>query len=247
MRIFHHFRFVVIALILTCMSVNADEFDSAGVKIHYTVQGKGGPVILIHGLYSSGRMNWEVPRTAALLAKYFQVVAMDCRGHGQSDKPEAEGAYGTNMVEDVVRLMDHLSIKKARVAGYSMGGMIGMKLTVMHPERVSRVVLCGMGWHKAGARMNSIWSEVQRKRFNVPPACAHSFPELSVTEAEIKGVKIPIEMIVGDHDPCREWYVEPLRKVRPDWPEHVIPDAGHLNCFLKPEFKTQLEAALEKE
>lgn len=247
MRVFHHFHFVVIALILTCMPAVADDFDSDGVKIHFTAQGKGEPVILIHGLYSNSRMNWELPGTAALLEKHFQVVAMDCRGHGQSDKPQAEGAYGTNMVEDVVRLMDYLGIKKARVAGYSMGGMIGMKLAVMHPERVSRLVLGGMGWHQAGARMNSIWSEVQRNRFNVPPACARSFPALSVTESEIKAVKIPVEMIVGDHDPCREWYVEPLRAVRPDWPEHIIPDAGHLNCFLKPEFKLQLESALEKE
>lgn len=246
MRVFHHFHFVVIALTLTCMSAVADDFDSAGVRIHYTVQGSGEPVILIHGLYSSGRMNWEVPGTAALLAKHFQVVAMDCRGHGQSDKPQAEGAYGTNMVEDVVRLMDHLGIRKARVAGYSMSGMVGMKLAVMHPERVSRLVLGGMGWHKAGARMNSIWGDVQRNRFNVPPACAHNFPALSVTESEIKAVKISVEMIVGDRDPCREWYMEPLRAVRPDWPEHVIPDAGHLDCIMKPEFKAQLEAALER-
>lgn len=224
----------------------ADDFDSAGVKIHYTAPGKGAPIVLIHGLYSSGRMNWELPGTVALLAKRFQVVTLDCRGHGQSDKPQAEGAYGTNMVEDAVRLMDHLGIKKARVAGYSMGGMIGMKLAVMHPNRVSRLVLGGMGWHQAGARMNSIWDDVQRNRFNVPPACARSFPALSVTESEIKSVRIPVDMIIGDRDPCRDWYVEPLRKVRPDWPEHVISDAGHLNCFLKAEFKTQLAAALEK-
>lgn len=228
------------------MSAVADEFNSAGVKIHYKVQGHGEPVVLIHGLYSSGRMNWEVPGTAALLAKHFCVITMDCRGHGQSDKPEAEGAYGTNMVEDVVRLMDHLEIRQARVAGYSMGGMIGMKLAVTHPERVSRLVLGGMGWHKAGARMNSIWDEVKRKRFTVPAACAHGFPALSVTESDIKAVKIPVEMIVGDQDPCREWYVEPLRHVRPDWPVHVIPDAGHLNCFLRPEFKAQLAAAIER-
>jgi len=45
----------------------------------------------------------------------------------------------------------------------------------------------------------------------------------------------------------RPWqYVEPLRRVRPDWPEQVIPGAGHLNCLLKPEFEQELEKALEK-
>jgi len=226
------------------MQATADEFDSAGVKIHYAIHGHGESVILIHGLYSTGRLNWDLPGTTALLAKHFQVITLDCRGHGRSGKPQAEDAYGTNMVEDVVRLMDHLKIRKARVAGYSMGGMIGMKLTVTHPDRVSQLVLGGMGWHKAGARMSSVWDHLDRKRFKVPPACAKSFPQLAVTEAEIKALKIPVAMIVGDSDPCLLWYVEPLHQVRPDWPVRIIAGADHLNCIAKPEFKSQLAAAL---
>ncbi|HXT11080.1 MAG TPA: alpha/beta hydrolase [Candidatus Angelobacter sp.] len=226
------------------MHLRADEFDSAGVKIHYAAHGTGEPVILIHGLYSSGRLNWDLPGTTALLAKHFQVITLDCRGHGRSGKPREENAYGTNMVGDVVRLMEHLHISKARVAGYSMGGMIGMKLTVTQPERVSRLVLCGMGWHKAGARMKRIWDDIDQDRFFVPPACAKSFPALAVTEEEIKSVKIPVTMIVGDQDPCLQWHVEPLRELRPDWAVHIISDADHLNCVSKPEFKTQLKAAL---
>ena len=237
---------VGVAFILMAMPVMADDFDSAGVKIHYTVQGKGEPVILIHGLYSNGKMNWDMPGTSALLAKHFQVVTLDCRGHGLSDKPEAADAYGINMVEDVVRLMDHLKIPKTRVAGYSMGGMIAMKLAVTHPERVTSIVLGGMGWLKAGASRNSYWDGLETSHFNVPVACPRSFPALAVTESDVKGVKIPVAMIVGDRDPCRQWYVEPLREVRPDWPVHVVADAGHINCPAKADFKTQLEAALEK-
>lgn len=228
------------------MQSAAHEFDSAGVKIHYAIHGHGESVVLIHGLYSTGRLNWDLPGTTALLAKHFQVITLDCRGHGRSGKPHAEGAYGTHMVEDVVRLMDHLKIQKARVAGYSMGGMIGMKLTVTHPNRVSRLVLGGMGWHQAGARMNSVWDGLDRNRFKVPPACAKSFPQLAVTEAEIKAVKIPVTMIVGDSDPCLLWYVDPLHQVRPDWPVRIIAGADHLNCIAKPEFKSQLDAALAK-
>lgn len=240
------FCVALIAFILSAMFAMADDFNSGGVRIHYTVQGDGEPVILIHGLYSSGAMNWGLPGTSALLARHFRIIALDCRGHGQSDKPTAEGAYGTNMVEDVVRLMDHLNLPKARIAGYSMGGMIAMKLAVTHPDRVSRVVLGGMGWHNANAPMNAFWESVKNSRFNVPPACAHGFPALAVTEAEIKAVKIPVEIIVGDSDPCRRWYVEPLQRVRPDWPVHIISGAGHLNCVGKPDFKQQLEEALEK-
>src|SRR5690349_9337528 len=108
---------VAAGLSLMAVTSHGEEFNSDGVKIHYTVQGKGEPVILIHGLYSSAKLNWEAPGTSALLAEHFQVIALDCRGHGQSDKPTAEGSYGTNMVGDVVRLMDHLKISKARVVG----------------------------------------------------------------------------------------------------------------------------------
>jgi pimeloyl-ACP methyl ester carboxylesterase len=142
--------------------------------------------------------------------------------------------------------MDHLGIQKARVAGYSMGGMIAMKLAVTHPSRVTSVVLGGMGWLKAGARMNSFWDGLKTSHFNVPIACPRSFPELAVTEADIRAVKLPVTMIVGEQDPCRQWYVEPLHQVRPDWPEHVIAGAGHINCPGKADFKKELEAALEK-
>lgn len=221
-----------------------DKFDSAGVKIHYAVQGAGDPVILIHGLYSNSRLNWELAGTTKLLAEHFRVITMDCRGHGQSDKPQAEGAYGINMVEDVVRLMDRLGIRSARIVGYSMGGMIALKLAVMHPDRVSRVILGGMGWRKPGETMNRIGEGLEKERLKVPAACLNSFPTLTVTESEIKALKIPGAMIVGDQDPYRERYVEPLHQIRPDWPVHVIVGANHLNCVGKPEFKTQLQTAL---
>jgi pimeloyl-ACP methyl ester carboxylesterase len=102
----------------------AQTFDANGVKISYFVQGKGEPVVLLHGWLSSAGVNWALPGTSALLAKDYQVIALDVRGHGLSDKPTKEDAYGPELVEDVVRLLDHLKIEKAHVVGYSMGGII---------------------------------------------------------------------------------------------------------------------------
>lgn len=228
------------------MRPGGEDFNSNGVKIHYAVHGFGEPVILIHGLYSNGWLNWDFPGITASLAKHFEVVTLDCRGHGRSDKPAAEDAYGTNMVGDVVRLMDHLNIRTARIAGYSMGAMITMKLAVTHPDRMSAAVLGGMGWLKAGASLSSVWDKIERPLFTVPPACAKSFPQFGVTEAEIRAVNIPVTILIGEEDPCRKWYVEPLQAIRPDWPVHVIAGAGHLNCITKPGFKTQLETAFVK-
>ena len=69
-----------IALVALQFTIRADDFDSAGVKIHYEVQGKGEPVVLIHGLYSSAMMNWGLPGITADLARNYQVIALDCRG-----------------------------------------------------------------------------------------------------------------------------------------------------------------------
>ena len=161
----------------------ADEFDSDGVRIHYTVSGQGEPVILIHGLYSNAKMNWDMPSTTAELAKHYQVIALDNRGHGQSEKPEAEGQYGVKMVEDVVRLMDHLHIAKAHVAGYSMGGMIMMKLLTLHPDRVISAVLGGMGWLQTDTPLQRFWETIRgRDNQKVPVVCPHGFAQLAVTE-----------------------------------------------------------------
>src|SRR5262245_35657031 len=96
--------------LLPCGIIHAAEkleirsFDSNGVKIFYFVQGSGEPVILIHGWLSSAGINWALPGISGHLAKNYQVLAMDVRGHGLSDKPAKEEAYGPELVKDVTRL-----------------------------------------------------------------------------------------------------------------------------------------------
>lgn len=126
--------------------VPGEYFDSNGVRIHYTVEGAGEPLILIHGLAANADINWRRAGVNAMLRKDFQVIAFDCRGHGLSDKPHEKSQYGLEMVNDVTRLMDHLGVEKAHVAGYSMGGFIALEVAIRHPERVRSVALCASGW-----------------------------------------------------------------------------------------------------
>ncbi len=137
-----------LSLLLASFGLHAEDrfFDSAGVRIHYTIEGQGEPVVLIHGFAANALMNWGAPGVIGALAQNYQVIAIDNRGHGQSDKPLDPEAYGAKMVEDVVRLLDHLQIKKAHIAGYSMGGFITGKLVTTHPERVLTATLGGAGW-----------------------------------------------------------------------------------------------------
>ncbi|MBI2435555.1 MAG: alpha/beta hydrolase [Candidatus Hydrogenedentes bacterium] len=121
-------------------------FDSNGVKIHYTVEGAGPPVILVHGFAVNGDLNWRRPGVIDALSPRYQVITLDNRGHGLSDKPHEAGKYGIEMVEDVIRLMDHLKIPKAHVVGYSMGGFMTLKLLTLHPDRLLSVAPCAAGW-----------------------------------------------------------------------------------------------------
>ena len=104
-----------------------------------------------------------------------------------------------------------------------------------------------MGWLKPDSPFQHFWEEAKEPRIaKVPVACVRGIAKLAVTEDEVKAVRVPVTIIVGERDPCRRLYVEPLVRVRTDWPEHVVQGAGHMNCILKPDFKTQIEAALDQ-
>lgn len=118
-------------------------FDSSGVRIHYVEAGQGDPVVLIHGFSSSAQANWRASGVFDKLAREFHVVAIDCRGHGQSDKPHDPASYGMAMVDDVARLLDHLHIRRAHIVGYSMGGAITGAFAVKYPERVLSAIFGG--------------------------------------------------------------------------------------------------------
>jgi pimeloyl-ACP methyl ester carboxylesterase len=121
-------------------------FDSDSVAIHYEERGAGAPVVLVHGFASSIKGNWGDTGWVDFIAENYRVIAMDCRGHGQSAKPHEGEAYGTaNMAGDVVRLLDHLKIHRALLMGYSMGAWISLNVIVAFPDRIRAAVLGGIG------------------------------------------------------------------------------------------------------
>jgi pimeloyl-ACP methyl ester carboxylesterase len=131
-------------------------FTSNGVKIRYVDVGRGEPVVLVHGFSSTLDLNYAQLGTIDALAKDFRVIALDCRGHGKSDKPHDPKQYGLQMVEDVARLLDHLAIPKAHIVGYSMGGAITGKFVTAYPDRVLSATFGGsaprMGWTEQNQR-----------------------------------------------------------------------------------------------
>jgi len=128
-------------------------FDSDGVRIAYVdaapASGAGDPVFLIHGFGSNHAVNWvNTMWVKTLTHAGYRAVALDNRGHGQSDKLYDPAAYTPPvMAEDARRLLDHLQIDRADMMGYSMGARIAATLALNHPERVRSLLLGGLGLH----------------------------------------------------------------------------------------------------
>jgi pimeloyl-ACP methyl ester carboxylesterase len=155
------FRFLLAMFAAFCLAPGPADaadgvFDSDGVKIRYVTEGTGEPVVLIHGWMADSSM-WGRDRSGntklnAAGAEGFQLIALDCRGHGQSDKPHDPEQYGAAMAADVVRLLDHLKIEKAHLVGYSMGAFIAGKVAATHPRRVLSVIYAGQAPLVAGLK-----------------------------------------------------------------------------------------------
>ncbi|MFO0849710.1 MAG: alpha/beta hydrolase [Gemmataceae bacterium] len=139
----------LLACSLAAPPVTADDgvFDSNGVKIRYVTAGAGEAVVLIHGWMADsgmwGRDKSGETRLDTTGADGFRFIALDCRGHGKSDKPHAVDKYDAEVAADVVRLLDHLKVGKAHLIGYSSGAFVAGKVAATHPGRVLSVVYAG--------------------------------------------------------------------------------------------------------
>ena len=250
-------------------------FDSNGVSIHYTDEGKGEPVVLVHGFAATGQLNWRFTGVVDELAKQFRVIAIDVRGHGRSGKPTDAGAYGVEMGEDVIRLLDHLGIQRAHVAGYSMGGFITLHLLTRHPERILRAAVCGFGWQRPdpsalnvydllgnafdhgfgfsamasfvnpGAGIGPVRAALtdliagQLLDRRAMAAVARSLKGLTVTEAALRAVNVPVLSVIGTADPLLPG-VQALTDVLPHHEIVLIEGGTHRYTPRDPRFRTAL-------
>ena len=114
-----------------------------GVRIHYQVEGEGPPLVLQHG-FSNSLEGWYDTGYVHALQHDFQLILIDARGHGASDKPHDPEAYALQWrAGDIVTILDQLHIAKAHFFGYSMGGWIGFGLAQYTPERFHALIIGG--------------------------------------------------------------------------------------------------------
>jgi pimeloyl-ACP methyl ester carboxylesterase len=113
------------------------------VHIHYQAVGTGPALVLHHGTMGSGP-DWIDLGYVDALKHRHQVILIDARGHGRSDKPRDPDAYDLPLrAADVVAVLDDLGVASASFLGYSMGGWIGFGLAKYFPQRIDAFIIGG--------------------------------------------------------------------------------------------------------
>lgn len=107
-----------------------------GVVLAYRDYGKGPPLVVVHGLFGSGR-NWH--GIAKRLSDRFRIFAVDLRNHGES--PWTPTMTLDDLCEDLLRFLDDHHIDQATVLGHSLGGKASMLLALRHAARVEQLIV----------------------------------------------------------------------------------------------------------
>jgi len=108
-----------------------------GISVNYSETGAGFPIVLVHGL-SDSSIFWAplIPN----LSKHYRTIALDLRGHGESEKPDAP--YSVELFsEDLLCFLQKLEILNAHIMGLSLGAAVAQQLALDHPERVRSLIL----------------------------------------------------------------------------------------------------------
>lgn len=119
--------------------------SSDGTRVYYELEGSGPAVVLQHGTGGRGQ-TWRDRGLVDAMKDRFQLVLVDSRGHGSSDRSTNQADYALpGRVQDLTAIMDHAGIHRAHFFGFSMGGWIGYGILKYAPQRFHSVVIGGFG------------------------------------------------------------------------------------------------------
>ena len=242
------------------------QFNSDGVTIAYEEVGQGPPILLIHGFASNMRVNWfDTGWVKTLSDAGRRVIAIDNRGHGESEKLYDSAQYSSPiMAEDARRLLDHLGIAQADIMGYSMGARIAALITISHPERVRRAVFAGLAANMVhgvggsaeianaleapsiddvtapGPRSFRKFAEQTKSDLKALAACMRSQRQ-KIAAADLIKISVPALVVAGEHDDIAG-PVDELVRIIPGARGMALARRNHMNAVGDRGFK---EAVLE--
>ena len=151
---------------------------ATGVRVHWAEQGDPAApvVVLLHGWTDSWR---SFERVFDALAATHRVVALDLRGHGESERP-VDGYRVGDLAADVVAFLDAQGIERAHVVGHSLGSLVAQHVAARAPARVERLVLAGATADSRTPLVAGMRDALREMRGQVPESFAREFQRSSV-------------------------------------------------------------------
>lgn len=168
----------------------------AGGELHVEWAGEGPPVVLLHSGSFDSRM-WEPQFTA--LADAFRVVVFDSRSHGRSST--ATGDWHPD--DDLLAVLDALSLRRAALVGSSFGGATALDLALRHPDRVSALALVGGGVNPPEFRDPFVLEQHRRQAAAAEARDPEAFVEAVLRYAVDGAHRSPAESPAEVREACR--------------------------------------------
>lgn len=184
----------------------------ADTFLHYTRQGGGPPLLLLHGNGEDG--SYFVHQVDAF-SMHYTVYAIDTRGHGLSPRGDAPFTM-EQFARDLLEFMDEERIEKANILGFSDGGNIALTFALAHPERVDRLILNGANLTPSGVKLQvqipivlgywaaSLFAKLSPKAKKNAEILGLMVKEPHIPPEALKRLYIPTLVIVGTRDMIRD-------------------------------------------
>lgn len=227
-----------------------------GLSMYYEIHGAGKPLVLLHGSFGTAESWGQILPT---LTKTRQVILVELQGHGRTADVERPLTM-EQMADDTAALLKHLKIEEADVFGYSMGGEVGLALAIRHPEAVGRLAILGSAM---GSMKDTYEKETYEQFLSITPEI-FNFPQVKdpyvkvapnpekwpdlvrkimamgrsyegFTHEQVKGIKCPVLVMMGDREGIRLEHAVEMRRTIPIAQLAVFPNADHFLLFMSPD------------
>lgn len=222
------------------------------IHLHYTRQGSGPPLLLLHGNGEDG--GYFVHQTE-YFSRHYTVYALDTRGHGQS--PRGAGPFTmARFAQDLLDFMDEQKLERAHLLGFSDGGNIALTFALAHQERIRRLVLNGANLSPAGVkahvqipivlgwRIASLFARRNPQARQNAEILGLMVKEPHINPAALSALRVPTLVIVGTRDMIRDRHTQSIAASLPNARLERIP-GDHFIAAKNPEaFNRAVEAFL---
>jgi pimeloyl-ACP methyl ester carboxylesterase len=209
-----------------------------GLEMYYEMHGSGSgePLVLLHGSFMTISNNW--PGWIGVLSKARTVIAVEMQGHGRTADINRGFSY-ESLADDIAAMLDYLTITRADLLGYSMGGGVAMQVAIRHPDKVRKVVSVSAFFRRDGVVKEALDAfpkltadafkgspiETEYKKLSPTPNDFPNFVKRVVAiqlkpydfgASELKATKAPFLFIHGDADGVRLDHIAEMFRLKGD-------------------------------